>query len=72
MTAALTLDAAEEIIAAAHQRAQEVGKAVSVAVVDAGGFVIAVRRPDGARPLPRTSPAPRRTPRRSCSVRGRC
>ncbi|MFJ8925076.1 heme-binding protein [Streptomyces sp. NPDC102364] len=48
---ALTLDAAEEIIAAAHRRAQEVGKAVSVAVVDAGGFVVAVRRPDGARPL---------------------
>ncbi|MYT74206.1 MULTISPECIES: heme-binding protein [unclassified Streptomyces] len=51
MTAALTLDAAEEIISAAHRRAQDIGKAVSVAVVDAGGFVIAVRRPDGARPL---------------------
>ncbi|MEU4892740.1 heme-binding protein [Streptomyces sp. NPDC044780] len=48
---ALTLDAAEQIIAAAHRRAQDIGKAVSVAVVDAGGFVVAVRRPDGARPL---------------------
>ncbi|MFI8945986.1 heme-binding protein [Streptomyces sp. NPDC053750] len=47
----ISLDAAEEIIAAAHQRAQALGKAVSVAVVDAGGFVVAVRRPDGARPL---------------------
>lgn len=47
----LTLDAAEEIIAAASQRAREIGKAVSVAVVDAGGFPVAIRRPDGARPL---------------------
>ncbi|GJF25336.1 MULTISPECIES: GlcG/HbpS family heme-binding protein [Streptomyces] len=47
----ISLDAAEEIIAAAHKRAQQIGKAVSVAVVDAGGFVVAVRRPDGARPL---------------------
>ncbi|MFJ8922062.1 Uncharacterized conserved protein GlcG, DUF336 family [Streptomyces sp. LamerLS-316] len=45
------LEAAEEIIAAAHTRAQAFGKAVSVAVVDAGGFVVAIRRPDGARPL---------------------
>ncbi|MCG7208525.1 MULTISPECIES: GlcG/HbpS family heme-binding protein [Streptomyces] len=47
----LTLDAAEEIIDAAHQRARAIGKAVSVAVVDAGGFPVAVRRADGARPL---------------------
>lgn len=47
----LTLAAAEEIIDAAHRRAQLLGKAVSVAVVDAGGFPIAIRRPDGARPL---------------------
>ncbi|MEU0447796.1 GlcG/HbpS family heme-binding protein [Streptomyces tendae] len=47
----ISLDAAEEIIAAARKRAQRIGKAVSVAVVDAGGFVVAVRRPDGARPL---------------------
>ncbi|MFE2067217.1 heme-binding protein [Streptomyces sp. NPDC059467] len=47
----LTLDAAEKIIDAAHLRAQAIGKAVSVAVVDAGGFPIAIRRPDGARPL---------------------
>ncbi|MER6674052.1 heme-binding protein [Streptomyces sp. NPDC000983] len=47
----LTLAAAEEILAAAQERAQEIGKAVSVAVVDAGGFPVAIRRPDGARPL---------------------
>ncbi|MER5517001.1 heme-binding protein [Streptomyces sp. NPDC002763] len=47
----LTLAAAEEIIDAAHGRAREIGKAVSVAVVDAGGFPVAIRRPDGARPL---------------------
>ncbi|MFD6280002.1 heme-binding protein [Streptomyces sp. NPDC060209] len=47
----ISLDAAEEIIDAAHKRAQAFGKAVSVAVVDAGGFVVAIRRPDGARPL---------------------
>jgi uncharacterized protein GlcG (DUF336 family) len=47
----ITLDAAEELIEAAHKRAQAIGKAVSVAVVDAGGFPVAIRRPDGARPL---------------------
>ncbi|MFE9686722.1 heme-binding protein [Streptomyces sp. NPDC006285] len=47
----ISLDAAEEIIEAARKRAQAIGKAVSVAVVDAGGFVVAIRRPDGARPL---------------------
>ncbi|WP_329236156.1 heme-binding protein [Streptomyces sp. NBC_00111] len=47
----ITLAAAEEIIDAAHERAREIGKAVSVAVVDAGGFPVAIRRPDGARPL---------------------
>ncbi|MFD6424810.1 heme-binding protein [Streptomyces sp. NPDC060198] len=47
----ITLAAAEEIIDEAHKRAQALGKAVSVAVVDAGGFPVAIRRPDGARPL---------------------
>ncbi|MFF8536550.1 heme-binding protein [Streptomyces sp. SAS_267] len=47
----LTLAAADEIVAAALKRAQALGKAVSVAVVDAGGFVVSVRRCDGARPL---------------------
>ncbi|MGD1220869.1 MULTISPECIES: GlcG/HbpS family heme-binding protein [Streptomyces] len=47
----LTLDAAEEIVDAALRHAHALGKAVSVAVVDAGGFVVCVRRSDGARPL---------------------
>ncbi|MEU1511382.1 heme-binding protein [Streptomyces sp. NPDC005811] len=47
----LTLAAAEEIAEAAHARAEALGKAVSVAVVDAGGFPVAIRRADGARPL---------------------
>ncbi|MEV6170924.1 heme-binding protein [Streptomyces sp. NPDC051954] len=47
----MKLDAAEEIIDAAVKRARSVGKAVSVAVVDAGGFPVAIRRSDGARPL---------------------
>ncbi|MFF8908489.1 GlcG/HbpS family heme-binding protein [Streptomyces olivaceoviridis] len=47
----LTLDSAEQIADAVLQRALSVGKAVSVAVVDAGGFVVTVRRSDGARPL---------------------
>jgi uncharacterized protein GlcG (DUF336 family) len=45
------LDAAEEITAAVIGRARTVGKAVSVAVVDAGGFPVSIRRSDGARPL---------------------
>ncbi|WP_329281948.1 GlcG/HbpS family heme-binding protein [Streptomyces sp. NBC_01451] len=47
----LTLDAADAIIDAALKHALSGGKAVSVAVVDTGGFVISVRRADGARPL---------------------
>ncbi|MDH6696504.1 heme-binding protein [Streptomyces griseoviridis] len=47
----LTLAAADAIADAAHQRARGIGKAVSVAVVDAGGFPVLIRRPEGARPL---------------------
>lgn len=47
----LTLDAAEEIVNAALKRSQSIGKPVSAAVVDAGGFVISIQRSDGARPL---------------------
>ncbi|MCZ0991237.1 heme-binding protein [Streptomyces diastatochromogenes] len=68
----LNLAAAEEIIEAAHQRAQLIGKAVSIAVVDAGGFRSPSAAPTEPARSPRTSPAPRRTPRRSCSAPGRC
>lgn len=47
----LTLDAADAIADAVIGRAQALGKAVSVAVVDAGGFPVSIRRSDGARPL---------------------
>ncbi|MEV0616386.1 heme-binding protein [Nonomuraea sp. NPDC050404] len=47
----LTLAEAEEIVAAALTGGQGLGKAFSVAVVDAGGFVLVVKRSDGARPL---------------------
>ena len=47
----LTLTEAEEIVSAALQHGQSTGKAFSVAVVDAGGFLLVVKRSDGARPL---------------------
>ncbi|MEV6162127.1 heme-binding protein [Streptomyces sp. NPDC052052] len=47
----ITIVAAEEIIAAAVKNGQALGKAFSVAVVDAGGFPVSIRRSDGARPL---------------------
>jgi uncharacterized protein GlcG (DUF336 family) len=47
----LTLAEAEEIVAAAQEHGQDLGKALSVAVVDAGGFLLVVKRCDGARPL---------------------
>jgi uncharacterized protein GlcG (DUF336 family) len=45
------LDAAKELIAAAHKKAADYNKAVTVAVVDSGGYVILVERPEGARPI---------------------
>jgi uncharacterized protein GlcG (DUF336 family) len=51
MNHSICMDAAEAIVAAAIERGRAVGKAVSVAVVDAGGFPVSIRRSDGARPL---------------------
>ena len=45
------LTEAKAIIAAAQRKAVEVGKPVTVVVVDSGGFPIASERMDGARPL---------------------
>jgi uncharacterized protein GlcG (DUF336 family) len=45
------LGTARMLVAGAQSRAAELGKVVSVAVVDAGGFLVAVDRMDGARPL---------------------
>ena len=47
----LTLEAAEAIADAAIAAGTDLGKALSVAIVDAGGFLKAVKRADGARPL---------------------
>jgi uncharacterized protein GlcG (DUF336 family) len=47
----LTIAEAEEIVAAVLAQGQSLGKALSVAVVDAGGFLLLVKRSDGARPL---------------------
>ncbi|MBW8481213.1 GlcG/HbpS family heme-binding protein [Actinomadura parmotrematis] len=47
----LTLDEAERIVDAALKAGEGLGKALSVAVVDAGGFLRTVKRSDGARPL---------------------
>lgn len=48
MSAALTLADAQAVIAAATRHADEVGQPVNVAVVDAGGNLIAHIRQDGA------------------------
>ncbi|KHL13405.1 uncharacterized protein GlcG (DUF336 family) [Mumia flava] len=47
----LGLTEAEQIVTAALERGAKLGKALSVAVVDAGGFVLVVKRSEGARPL---------------------
>lgn len=47
----LTLAEADEIADAVQEAAARIGKATSVAVVDDGGFLLVVKRPDGARPL---------------------
>lgn len=48
---ALTLDDANTIIHNAHAKATGLGLAVTVAVVDEGGHLIALGRMDGATPL---------------------
>ena len=45
------LDAAKELIALSQGHAAEYGKAITVAVVDAGGFLVALERQAGARPM---------------------
>lgn len=47
----LTLTEAHEVIARAHRKGADMGINVTVAVVDEGGFVIALARMDGAPPL---------------------
>lgn len=47
----ISLEAARQLIDSAKRKAVEINKPVTVAVVDAGGFTVAVERMDGARPL---------------------
>ncbi|MEU4241693.1 heme-binding protein [Actinoplanes sp. NPDC026619] len=47
----LTLADADEIVEACQKAGTGLGKALSIAVVDAGGFLLCVKRSDGARPL---------------------
>jgi len=45
---AITLEEADRIIDGARRKAAELGTAVTVVVVDAGGHLVALRRMDGA------------------------
>ncbi len=47
----ITLEQARQLINIATRKATELGKPVTVAVVDSGGFVVSLERMDGARPL---------------------
>jgi uncharacterized protein GlcG (DUF336 family) len=47
----LTVQDAKELIRLCQEHAAEYGKALTVAVVDAGGFIVALERQDGARPM---------------------
>lgn len=48
MTEGVTLDQAQEIVAAARAKAQEIGVPMNIAVVDAGNNLTAFARMDGA------------------------
>jgi uncharacterized protein GlcG (DUF336 family) len=47
----ITLDAAHELIARGQEKAAGLDKAVTIAIVDEGGYLVAIERMDGARPL---------------------
>lgn len=47
----LSIDDAEALVAESLRRGAEIGKAFSIAVVDGGGFMVLIKRSDGARPL---------------------
>ena len=47
----LTLTQAQDVIARAHAKATDLGIRVTVAVVDEGGWLIALARMDGAPPI---------------------
>lgn len=47
----IALAAAKAIIDATRERAEALNKPLTVAIVDSGGYVVALERMDGARPL---------------------
>jgi uncharacterized protein GlcG (DUF336 family) len=47
----ISLNDADKVIAAAIEKAKSMGLNITVAVVDAGGHVVALRRMDGANPM---------------------
>ncbi|SHN74981.1 GlcG/HbpS family heme-binding protein [Cryptosporangium aurantiacum] len=47
----VSLDVARALVEDAKRQAQSLGKALSISVVDAGGYVILTERMDGARPM---------------------
>ena len=47
----LSLAEVRALVDSAHRHAGQLGKALSIAVVDAGGFVVVIERMDGARPM---------------------
>lgn len=47
----LTLEDARALITTAQKEAVKLGKPMTIVVVDTGGFIVAVDRMDGARPL---------------------
>ena len=47
----ITAADARELITRAQVKASEYQKTISVAVVDAGGFIVLVERQEGARPI---------------------
>jgi uncharacterized protein GlcG (DUF336 family) len=49
MASKLTLDLATQLLSLAQQFAAELGKPMTIAVVDSGGHVVALHRMDGAR-----------------------
>jgi uncharacterized protein GlcG (DUF336 family) len=47
----ISLKEARAVVEAAQKRARDLGKPLTVVVVDSGGFVVLIERMDGARPL---------------------
>jgi uncharacterized protein GlcG (DUF336 family) len=56
----------------ARAHAVAIGKALSIAVADYGGFVVLVERMDGARPMTPSIALSKAYPRPSCSGRPTC